>query len=654
MLSGYLALIPGITCRIGRLSCIGDIHNCDQRANALIMKRTGAYVAKSEKISLADAQLQEIGARCQAFESRFAAELAAVHPEYQDSALNLVHYLALRESDIRELQENLATLGLSSLDRAERNVMASIQAVRRALGAMSGEPATGATFDPRALELKNPGADSHKEAILGDAPDGRDVSIMVTLPLEAGDNYSLVKEMIVAGMSVARINCAHDNRVVWAEMIRNVRAASKNAGRTCRIVMDLAGQKIRTGDLRPGPRVFHIRPKRDPMGRIIAARRVRFIPDDVVWCGTKSAVVPVPRECIEYAHDGDEIRFKDARGKKRKFTVVSKDDKGLVLEIYKGAYLATGMKLNLVRKEEGEKLAYRFGKLPTVEQPILLRPGDTLILTRAAIPGAPAVEDSHGKVVEPAHISCRQPEVFNYVSKDDRVLLNDGKIAGVINSINTDHLEITVKKAKPTGSRLRGDRGINFPDSDIRLPGLTSADKDNLRFIVDHADAVSLSFVKRTEDVVALQDELLAMGENNPGLIIKIETKDGFRNLPQLLLTAMRNYPIALMIARGDLAVEAGWERLAEIQEEILWLCEAARIPVIWATQVLERTAKRGQPSRAEISDAALSQRADCVMLNKGPHILAAIRMLDNILRRMQGHQNKKPPRMRRLKFSAE
>jgi len=77
--------------------------------------------------------------------------------------------------------------------------------------------------------------------------------------------------------------------------------------------------------------------------------------------------------------------------------------------------------------------------------------------------------------------------------------------------------------------------------------------------------------------------------------------------IPELLLTALRNYPIAVVIARGDLAVEAGWERLAEIQEEILWLCEAARIPVIRATQVLERTAERGQPSRAEISDAALS-----------------------------------------------
>jgi pyruvate kinase len=611
-------------------------------------------VAKSEKIARANTRLRQVSEQCEAFESKFAAELSAVHPEYRDSARNLVHYLALREGDMRDLQEDLATLGLSSLDRAERNVLASIQAVQSALGAMAGQSATVERFDPGVLELRNPGADSHRKAILGEAPDGRDVSIMITLPPEAGDDDSLATEMILAGMTVSRINCARDDKDVWAKMIKNVRKASEDSGTHCRVVMDLAGQKFRTGDLQPGPRVFHLRPKRDPMGRTIAPRRVRFVPDDIPWRGTKFAVVPVPRDCVELAHEGDEIRFRDARGKKRKLTVVGKDEKGLVLEIFRGAYLVTGMKLHLMRREQAERLTYRFGELPRVEQPIRLRPGDTLILTRAAIPGEPAVEDADGQVVKPAHISCKQPEVFEYVSAGQRIALNDGKITGLISSINDDQLEMTVTKAKPTGSRLRGDRGINFPDSDIRLPGLTSADKENLKFIVDHADAVSLSFVKRTEDIEALQDELVAMGAHDLGLIIKIETKKGFRNLPQLLLTAMRSYPVGLMIARGDLAVEAGWARLAEIQEEILWLCEAARIPVIWATQVLESTAKRGQPSRAEISDAALSQRADCVMLNKGPHILGAIRMLDSILRRMQGHQYKKTPRMRRLKFSAE
>lgn len=608
----------------------------------------------ADKISLVDARLRDIVKRCREFESRFAADLLLVHPTYRDSARNFVHYLALRASDLQELQESLAALGLSSLDRAERNVMASVTAVQKALHAISKETTAVDGTNSGTLAIRNPGAYSHNRAILGDAPNGRDVSIMVTLPTEAASRCSLVADMLKAGMSVARINCAHDNKDVWADMIRNVHMASKDTQQECRIVMDLAGPKIRTGDLEPGPKVFHIRPRRDPMGRTIAPRRVRLIPDDAIWQGTKTAVISGPKECIELASIGDELRFKDTRGKKRKMKIVGKDEKGLVLEIYKGTYVATGMTFNLLRKKEGEKLAFAVGELPAIEQPILLRPGETLILDRDNIPGAPAVEDSDEGIIKPAHISCRQPEVFEYVSVGDKVSLNDGKISGITESITDSHLEITVTKAKPTGSRLRGDRGINFPDSDIRLPVLTASDKEDLGFIVQHADAVNQSFVRRPADLSALQDELREMGGNDLGLIVKIETKKAFKNLPRLLLTAMRHYPAAVMIARGDLAVEAGWERLAELQEEILWFCEAAQIPVIWATQVLERTTKKGQPSRAEISDAALAERADCVMLNKGPHILAAIRMLDNILRRMQSHQYKKRSRMRRLKFSGE
>jgi pyruvate kinase len=108
------------------------------------------------------------------------------------------------------------------------------------------------------------------------------------------------------------------------------------------------------------------------------------------------------------------------------------------------------------------------------------------------------------------------------------------------------------------------------------------------------------------------------------------------------------------MIARGDLAVELGWQRLAEVQEEILWMCEAAHMPVIWATQVLENLTKTGIPSRAEITDAAMGVRAECVMLNKGPHILDAMRVLSDILRRMKDHQIKKRPLLRRLHLADE
>ncbi len=598
-------------------------------------------------------QLDTVCERARELESEFATELSAVHPEFRDSAKNLVHYVALRQFDISQMQEDLLTLGLSSLGQAERNVMGLIAAVQRTLHNLAGTGDDNAEVAPTSLQLRNPRADIHKRAILGDHPDGRDTNIMVTLPTEAGSNPALVAEMISAGMDVARINCAHDDVAVWERMVSNVRAASAAAGTDSRIMMDLAGPKLRTGELRPGPRVMHLRPKKDALGRVVAPRRIRFMPEDMLQHGTKSAVIPVPRACMEQATPGDEVHLQDTRGKRRHLKVVEKDDKGLVLESYNVVYIATGTELQLVRQQTGETLSYRVGELPAIEQPILLRQGDFLILHAHKEPGEGARTDANGEVIAAAHIACQQPEVFAFVNAGDPISLNDGKISGVVRAASPDELEVEITKAKPSGSRLRGQRGINFPGSDIQLPGLTASDREHLRFVVEHADAVSLSFVRKPDDIRELQDALEEFPDNRLGVVIKIETKRGFSKLPQLILTAMRSYPAAVMIARGDLAVECGWERLAELQEEILWFCEAARLPVMWATQVLEDVAKKGQPSRAEISDAAMSQRADCVMLNKGPYILAAIRMLDNILRRMQKHQFKKTARMKKLSVSS-
>jgi pyruvate kinase len=131
--------------------------------------------------------------------------------------------------------------------------------------------------------------------------------------------------------------------------------------------------------------------------------------------------------------------------------------------------------------------------------------------------------------------------------------------------------------------------------------------------------------------------------------VAKIETERALNSLPEIVVRAAGRQPLAVMIARGDLAVELGFERLAEAQEEILWLCEAAHVPVVWATQVLDRLVRKGTPSRAEITDAAMSERAECVMLNKGPHVALAIEVLDDVLRRMQAHQSKKTPRLSAL-----
>jgi pyruvate kinase len=104
----------------------------------------------------------------------------------------------------------------------------------------------------------------------------------------------------------------------------------------------------------------------------------------------------------------------------------------------------------------------------------------------------------------------------------------------------------------------------------------------------------------------------------------------------------MQQKAFGVMIARGDLAVEIGFERMGEIQEEILWICEAAHVPVVWATQVLETLNKSGMATRSEITDASHAAMAECVMINKGDHTIEVIETLRDILHRTGGHHIKK------------
>jgi pyruvate kinase len=238
------------------------------------------------------------------------------------------------------------------------------------------------------------------------------------------------------------------------------------------------------------------------------------------------------------------------------------------------------------------------------------------------------------------------------VRTGQRIFFDDGKIAGVIKEVAADRLDIGILQVRGGRARLGDEKGINLPDSHLAMPALTAGDREDMAFAVKHADMLAMSFVQRPEDIGQLVGELDRLGKPALGVVLKIETQRAFAELPALLLEAMKHYPVAVMVARGDLGVEVGFERLAEVQEEILWLCEAAHVPVIWATQVLESLSKGGMPSRAEVTDAAFGERAECVMLNKGPYIVQTLQFLCDVLNRMETHQQKKTALLRRLGVS--
>lgn len=249
-------------------------------------------------------------------------------------------------------------------------------------------------------------------------------------------------------------------------------------------------------------------------------------------------------------------------------------------------------------------------------------------------------------------ITLSHPELMSHLAPGAVMWIDDGKLAAKTVSRDGGMITAEVTRARAKGQKLKPEKGINLPGVELEIPALTVDDLSHLDFVAAHADIVGYSFVQTPEDVRRLADELTARmnGRQLPALMLKIETPLAVRNLPRLIVQAGALMPVAVMIARGDLAVEVGFGRLSEIQEEILWLCEASHVPVVWATQVLESLVKEGAATRAETTDAAMGQRAECVMLNKGPHIVEAVTFLDGILRRMDRHQAKKSARLPALR----
>lgn len=596
------------------------------------------------------AQLDKLHEDALDLEKQLAPSVKQVHPSFRNSARNLLHYLALRQHDIRQLQESLAQLGLSSLGRAEAHVLASLQAVRSMLCQLF-ECSPSKWQIPVSFQESVELLAKHTHEMLGLVPQNRQTRIMVTFSTDLADNPELIKRMLLAGMDCARINCAHDSKKEWRQMIEAIREAEKETGKSCQIFMDLMGPKLRTGTLKPGPALIAIRPIQNTLGQLVSPAKVWLAPADTPADVPVDATLPLPEEWLAQLQQGDQLLFKDTRGRKRALTVVQRKGKAVIAHLFKTSYIGTGTSLT-IKKQSALNRTTKVGELPASKVPIMLRKDDLLVLTKEEIPGEPALYDAAGHIAKPAHIACTLPEVFSQVKQGQPILFDDGKIEGLILEAKEEQLLIKITQAKETGSKLMNDKGINLPESKLQLDRLTEEDLETLKFVAEHADAVSLSFVNEPEMIEVLHQELKQLKANRIGIMLKIETKEGFRKLPSLLLTVMRNHPVGVMIARGDLAVECGWERLAEVQEEILWLCEAAHIPVVWATQVLESLSKKGRPSRAEITDAAMSQRADCVMLNKGPYVLQAIELLDDILKRMQEHQRKKTSMLRLLHVS--
>ncbi|MBK9254943.1 MAG: pyruvate kinase [Saprospiraceae bacterium] len=445
-----------------------------------------------------------------------SSSLKALHPKQQLSAQNLLHYLALRKEDIRSLQDVLHLYGLSSLASSESHIRSQLQAILERLGIV---------FDTESLEKCNYEYSrklikQRSKRLFGANTDKETPHIMVTFDSSFVDNYSLINSLLLNGMNVARINCAHDNEEVWSRLVHLVKRACQKTGTECKIYMDLAGPKIRTKLIMKGKK----------------KGRVSVKEGQLIW----------------FADDNEGFEKEDI--------VISPNEKGILKSVKKG----------------------------------------------------------------------------------DRVYIDDGVIRGVVEKIKEHKVGMRISRISSVKKQIKDGKGINFPDSELNISSLTDFDVQCIPFICANADLVGYSFVRRPEDLAVLQNTLREISTDPPDIIIKIETPEAVRNLPALLLRGMHQENYGVMIARGDLAVEIGFERMGEIQEEILWICEAAHTPVIWATQVLESLNKSGMATRSEITDATHAAMAECIMINKGNHTIEVIETLKDILKRTGGHHIKK------------
>lgn len=578
-----------------------------------------------------------------------------------DSATNLAAYVGLRRHDLRALQQQLAMLGLSSLGRCEAHVLLTLDSVIHVLQHMVGEtrPSRYAPDSASAMRRDQALLKRHTGLLLGDAPPKRWTRFMVTLPSEAAEEYLYVRDLLVRGMDCARINCAHDNDAAWRSMAAHVRRAEKETGRPCRILMDLAGPKLRTSFVAAGPAVLHLGVKRDERGRVVQPARVILDASGVPGCGAAvnkigqrvPARLSVPATWLEKIKPGDSILFEDLRKRERRLLVVERLSPIEVLATCEaGAYIGIGTALqHHAKRNKGAAATALSGDFVPPPAKIRVFQDDLLLLTREDVAGKPEKRDADGKVIKPAHISCSEPGVFAFLKAGHKVWIDDGRIGAVVEKLDKKGAWLRITRARQQGEVIGAEKGLNFPDSRIVLPILNEDDLSALDCAVEIADIVGLSFVQGAEDMDRLSAELRARGKPDMGIVAKIETPAGVRNLPEIIVHGAGRHPFGVMIARGDLAVEIGYDRLAEIQEEILWLCEAAHVPVIWATQVLENMVKQDIPSRAEITDAAMAERAECVMLNKGPYLFHALDILDSVVSRMQHHQLKKTAQYRAL-----
>jgi pyruvate kinase len=583
------------------------------------------------------------------------------HPAHAAGARNLAAYVALRGRDLRPLQQLLRSKGLASLEHDESAIEDGLKRILQRLDATQ----------VRGTEVTGEAAQSERTQatlrLFGPEPANQaGPRWMVTWPGGNANPEEWCSTLSAEGMSLVRINGAHGSAEEWKAVAQAAHLVANKTGRNLRVAFDLPGPKLRIASFEETPRIIKVKPRKDDRGRVREQGLVRLAvtgspaPADSAQAATtkrntSNNKLAIPSVALTFLTEvaleqGDVLRIVDAGGRKRRLHVLNKDGLAAVSKttrfesstmfhlVRSGTPVARGQIGNLGKSACAASVAR--------DEIIILETGDGL--------SRPECRDSYGNVRTPAHLACTWPAALANLEVGQRVLFDDGRVFSRVEAVTdgTAHLRVErVGKADEFGrTSLKGEKGINLPDTPLPRVGLNQTDAVALATMAPYIDIVQVSFVRDASDLLPVHAALAEFPK--VGLVAKIETDAAVHDLPAILSSLQARESAGVLIARGDLALECGFERLAEVQEEILWLAEAAHLPVIWATQVLESLVTKGERSRAEMTDAARALQAEAVMLNKGPYVAEALHVLRDLSVRMAGHRDKRRHLLRPLSIA--
>lgn len=233
---------------------------------------------------------------------------------------------------------------------------------------------------------------------------------------------------------------------------------------------------------------------------------------------------------------------------------------------------------------------------------------------------------------DPHQFTCTYDKLIDDLRVGDRVLLADGTVSMRI--VDRDSAGQWVAGEVQQPGTVRSRQGVNLPGVALSTPALTDKDRHDLKFALEQGlDYVSLSFVRSVDDLRLLRKAILEhQPAVTPWIVAKIEKTEALGDLERIIAETD-----AVMVARGDLGVEADIARVPALQKQIIRLCNQHRIPVITATQMLDSMQKNELPTRAEVSDVAnaVLDGTDAVMLSgetaAGDYPVEAVTMMSRV-----------------------